>query len=80
MLKREKRFSYVHLSLFQMLEVLDYAFPRTMKKLARRIPRLAENRSRVATRPRLAVYLSSKRRIPFNQQGIFRHYPELDAS
>jgi glutathione S-transferase len=79
-LKDEKRLWYVHLSLFQMVEGLDYAFPRTMKKLARRIPNLTENRSRVAARPRLAAYLGSKRRIPFNRQGIFRHYPELDAS
>jgi glutathione S-transferase len=33
----------------------------------------------VAKRSRLARYLRSPRRIPFNQQGIFRHYPELDA-
>jgi glutathione S-transferase len=34
---------------------------------------------RVSTRPRLASYLSSPRRLPFNQQGIFRYYPELDG-
>ena len=33
---------------------------------------------RVAERPRLRKYLRSKRRIQFNRQGIFRHYPELD--
>jgi glutathione S-transferase len=33
----------------------------------------------VRERPRLEAYLSSKRRIPFNAQGIFRHYAELDA-
>ena len=32
----------------------------------------------VAARPRLAAYLASQRRMAFNQQGIFRHYPELD--
>jgi glutathione S-transferase len=36
-------------------------------------------RDRVAERPRIAAYLASKRRIPFNEDGIFRHYPELDA-
>jgi glutathione S-transferase len=35
-------------------------------------------RDRIAARRRLASYLASSRRIPFNQQGIFRHYPELD--
>jgi glutathione S-transferase len=77
-LKRERKFSYVNLSLFQMMEGLDYALPRTMLKM--KAPRLKENQSRVAARPRLAAYLSSNRRIPFNRQGIFRHYPELDAS
>ena len=78
-LGEEKRITYVHLSLFQMVEGLDYAFPRAMRKLGRKIPNLLENRSRVAARPRLAAYLSSERRIPFNQQGIFRRYPDLDA-
>jgi len=72
----EKRFSYVHLSLFQMVEGLRYAFPRAMRRLE---PRgLAALHDRVAARPRLAAYLASPRRIPFNAMGIFRHYPELD--
>jgi glutathione S-transferase len=33
----------------------------------------------VAARPRIAAYLESKRRIPFNEEGIFRCYPELDG-
>ena len=74
-----KKLSYVDLSLFQMIEGLRYAFPRAMKKLERKFPRLVKLHDRVAARPRLARYLSSPRRIPFNQQGIFRHYPELDA-
>jgi glutathione S-transferase len=73
-------FSYVDLSLFQMLEGLRYAFPRTMSRLEKDVPRLIELRDRVAERPRLGKYLRSKRRIPFNQQGIFRRYPELDAA
>ena len=32
----------------------------------------------VAARPRIARYLASKRRVAFNQQGIFRHYAELE--
>src|SRR5258706_11569653 len=73
------RAAYADLSLFQMIEGLDYAFPRAMKKLARRYPRVLALHDRAAARPRLAGYLSSERRIPFNQQGIFRHYPELDG-
>jgi len=73
-------FSYVDLSLFQMIEGLRYAFPRTMSSLEKDCPHLVELRERVAERPRLRKYLQSKRRIPFNQQGIFRRYPELDAA
>ena len=72
-------FSYVHLSLFQMIEGLRYAFPRAMRRSEKKYPRLVRIHDRVAERPRLAEYLASDRRIPFNQQGIFRHYPELDA-
>lgn len=75
----DERFSYVHLSLFQMVEGLRYAFPNAMGKLEKRHKRLIELHDRVAARPRLAAYLASKRRVPFNPYGIFRHYPELDA-
>jgi glutathione S-transferase len=73
------RFSYVDLSMFQVVEGLTYAFPRAMKGLGRRIPGLLALRDRVAARPRIAAYLASARRIPFNEEGIFRHYAELDA-
>ena len=75
----DTKFSYVHLSLFQMIEGLRYAFPRAMARTERKFPRLVRLHDQVAVRPRLAKYLASDRRIPFNQQGIFRHYPELDA-
>jgi glutathione S-transferase len=74
----DHRFSYVHLSLFQMVEGLRYAFPNAMRRLEKRHKRLIQLHDRVAARPRLAAYLASKRRIPFNQHGIFRRYPELD--
>lgn len=70
--------SYVDLSLFQVLEGLAYAFPNAMRSLAPSIPGLMALRQRVAERPRIAAYLRSERRLPFNEQGIFRHYPELD--
>jgi glutathione S-transferase len=73
------RATYADLSLFQVMEGLDYAFPRAMKRLARRHPRLVALKKRVAERPRIRAYLASPRRIPFNEQGIFRHYPELDG-
>jgi glutathione S-transferase len=74
----DSRFSYVHLSLYQMIEGLRYAFPRAMARQERRCPRLLKIHDAVARRPRLAAYLASPRRIPFNEQGIFRRYPELD--
>lgn len=74
-----RKCSYADLSLFQMIAGLRYAFPRAMARLGRRYPRLAALHDRVAARPRIAAYLASKRRIAFNRQGIFRHYPELDA-
>jgi glutathione S-transferase len=73
-----KTISYVDLSLFQMVEGLRYAFPRAMTRLEPKYPRTVALRDQVAARPRIAGYLSSSRREPFNQDGIFRHYPELD--
>jgi len=78
-LQRTKTVTYVDLSLFQMIEGLRYAFPGTMRGMERKYPKLIRLHDRLAQRPRLAAYLGSERRIPFNQQGIFRHYEELDA-
>jgi len=71
--------SYVDLSLFQVVEGLRYAFPRAMKNAAGDYPLLIGLHDSVAKRPRIKRYLASARRIPFNKQGIFRHYKELDA-
>jgi glutathione S-transferase len=72
-------FSHADLSLFQALEGLDYAFPHAFAKVSKRTPRVLALRERVRARPRIAAYLASDRRMPFNQEGIFRRYPELDA-
>ena len=72
-------FTYVDLSAFQVVEGLRYAFPNAMARVGRKIPRLVALHGRVGARPRIAAYLASERRLPFNQEGIFRHYPELDA-
>jgi glutathione S-transferase len=74
-----KTATYADLSLFQIVAGLRYAFPRAMTRLERRHPRLVALHDRVKERPRLAAYLASERRIPFNEMGIFRHYQELDA-
>ena len=74
-----KRVSYVDLSLFQMIAGLRYAWPRKMAQLEPAHPRLAALHDQISSRRQLTSYLSSHRRLPFNQEGIFRHYPELDA-
>ncbi len=74
-----RRLTYPDLSLYQMVTGLQYAFPRAMARLGPRFPRVMGLHSRLAAHPRLAAYLASKRRISFNQQGIFRAYPELDS-
>jgi glutathione S-transferase len=73
-----RRLTYVDLSLFQIVEGLRYAFPKRMKGFEGDIPGLVGLRDRVAARPNIRAYLESDRRIPFNEEGIFRHYKELD--
>lgn len=71
--------TYADLSLFQIMEGLAYAFPKASRRLAKSYPRLVALHAAVAARPRIAAYLTSERRLAFNQSGIFRHYPELDG-
>jgi glutathione S-transferase len=73
------RLSYADLSLFQAVAGLSYAFPKTMAKRMADSPKVAALSDRIAPRPRIAAYLASDRRLPFNEDGIFRHYPELDG-
>jgi glutathione S-transferase len=72
------RLTYVDLSLFQVVAGLRYAFPRAMARRAARYPGLARLHDRVAARPRIAAYLASHRRLPFNAMDVWRCYPELD--
>ncbi|TWI66307.1 glutathione S-transferase [Pseudoduganella lurida] len=72
------RLTYVDLSLFQLVEGLRYAFPNTMTALEPQWPHLVALADAVRERPNIAAYLQSKRRIAFNEDGIFRRYPELD--
>ena len=73
------RLTTADLSLLQVVEGLSYAFPKAMKRELPKAPRVKALRDRVADRPRIKAYLKSERRIPFNEDGIFRHYPELDG-
>jgi glutathione S-transferase len=71
--------TYADLSLFQVVEGLSYAFPRAMAKGRASWPAMIALHDRVAGHERVAAYLASDRRVPFNEDGIFRHYPELDG-
>lgn len=73
------KLSYADLSLFQLVEGLRYAFPKASERVLATTPLLVQLHDRVAALPRVAAYLHSERRIPFNEQGIFRRYPELDV-
>jgi glutathione S-transferase len=71
------QWSHVDTSLFQLMEGLDYAFPKRMRELD--FPRLELCRQTVSEIDGVAAYLASDRRMEFNEEGIFRHYPELDS-
>jgi glutathione S-transferase len=71
--------SYVDLSIAQTLWGLSYALPNAFAAFAPSVPGLLSVRDRIAEHPGIAAYLASERRIPFNEHGLFRHYPELDA-
>jgi glutathione S-transferase len=70
--------TYADLSLFQIVDGLRYAFPKAMARLERNVPKVVALRDAVVALPRVKAYLASERRVPFNQMGIFRRYPELD--
>jgi len=71
--------TYPDLSLFQLVEWLRYAFPRAAREALRSTPRVRALHARVRRRPRIAAYLKSPRRLPFSEEDVFRHYPELDS-
>ena len=69
--------SYVDLSLFQMMRVCAMHFHRRWQNTNASIhesSRSTTERRRAAGWRRICV----ERRLPFNQEGIFRHYAELD--
>ena len=72
--------SYVDFSIFQLIEGLRFSFPQAMKRIETDYPGLVALHDRIAARPNIAAYLASPRRMAFNDKGIFRYYPELDAA
>lgn len=73
------KMSYVDLSMAQVVAGLRYAFPLASGKALRACPRLRTLHDQVFGRARIKQYLASGRRLAFNNDDIFRHYPELDA-
>jgi glutathione S-transferase len=72
------RLSYVDLSMAQVIAGLRYAFPSASRRAFRNRPRLRALHDVVFDRPRIAHYAASGRRLAFNNEDLFRHYPELD--
>lgn len=73
-----KRLSYADLSMAQLIAGLRYAFPAASRKALRACPHLRALRDEVFARPRIMRYVKSKRRLAFNNDDLFRRYPELD--
>jgi glutathione S-transferase len=73
------RMSYVDLSMAQVIAGLHYAFPAATRRAMRNCPGLRALHEAVFARPRIRRYVASGRRIGFNNDDIFRRYPELDG-
>jgi glutathione S-transferase len=70
--------TYADLSMAQVIAGLHYAFPKATHARLRKCARLRALHEAVFARPRIQRYVNSGRRLAFNNDGIFRHYPELD--
>ena len=75
----DHRWTYADTSLFQIVAGLRYMFPRRMAALEADYPGVIRIHDQVAELPGIKAYLKSERRVAFNTDGIFRHYPELDG-
>jgi glutathione S-transferase len=73
------RLSYADLSLFQLVDGLLYALPKASRKALKKAPLVAALHAGVPRQKRVAAYLASDRRLPFNEEDVFRRYPELDG-
>lgn len=74
------RMTYCDLGLFQLVEGLRYAFPKRMRSVEPAVPGVSGLVDTVRRHERVAAYLASDRRQAFSEDGIFRHYPELDGA
>jgi glutathione S-transferase len=74
-----KNLTYADLSLAQVVAGLKYAFPNGMRKALGKHKRLRTLEEFVFSRPRIERYVHSDRRLAFNDDDLYRHYPELDS-
>ena len=74
------RITYADLSLAQVVAGLRFAFPRAMSKVTPQYPKVARLHDFVFSRPRIRRYVTSRRRLDFNNSDLFRHYRELDRA
>jgi glutathione S-transferase len=72
--------TYVDLSMAQVIAGLRYAFPKATARALRSRPRLRALHKAVFDRPRIRRYLASGRRLAFNDDDLYRRYPELDVA
>ncbi|KAI5117249.1 hypothetical protein M0805_006412 [Coniferiporia weirii] len=70
--------TYADLGLTFLVEGLLFAFPRGVANLYSKFPKVFSVHQRVKVRARIKAYYESDRRQTFSN-GIYRHYPELDA-
>jgi glutathione S-transferase len=73
------RLTYADLSAFHVVAGLAYALPKATERTLAKAPKLKALADKVAAEPKLRPYFDSPRHVPFNEQGIFRYYPELDG-
>jgi len=71
------RLTYADLSLAQVVGGLRYAFPAATAAALASCPRVRDLHAAAFARPRLKRYLASSRRLPFNNDDLFRRYPDL---
>ncbi|WP_267381621.1 MULTISPECIES: glutathione S-transferase [unclassified Sphingomonas] len=76
----DHRWTYVDTSLFQLVEGLRYMFPKRMAAIEGDYPNVIRIHDQVTELPGIRTYLKSDRRLAFTNDGIFRHYPELDGA
>lgn len=72
--------THVDSSLALVIDGLHYMFPKRMAAVKPDYPKLHGLRDAFMDLPAVARYRASERCQRFNQDGIFRHYPELDAA